>query len=105
MFPIIPKNPPEGFQDYLVSRRTYVLAGKTPTTPNISYPPSLLPQMQDLFTEQEKERYKLKMQVNYYALFYFIANTNFVSLTACDRKGKVGPCCRARNSTGTWKSS
>lgn len=63
--------PPQGFKDYLMNRCTYVLAGTTSTQPNISYPPSLLPQMKDLFTEQEKERYRLRMQViSVYSLYY-----------------------------------
>ncbi|XP_025835522.1 ankyrin repeat domain-containing protein 12 isoform X3 [Agrilus planipennis] len=61
LFPVQPK-PPQGFKDYLMNRCTYVLAGTTPTTPNISYPSSLPSQMKDLFTEQEKERYRLRMQ-------------------------------------------
>lgn len=63
LFPVQPK-PPQGFKDYLMNRCTYVLAGTTSTTPNISYPASLQPQMKDLFTDQEKERYRLRMQVN-----------------------------------------
>ncbi|KRT86934.1 hypothetical protein AMK59_1690, partial [Oryctes borbonicus] len=61
LFPVQPK-PPQGFKDYLMNRCTYVLAGNSPTTPNISYPSSLSPQMKDIFTEQEKERYRLRMQ-------------------------------------------
>ncbi|XP_044269479.1 ankyrin repeat domain-containing protein 12 isoform X1 [Tribolium madens] len=61
LFPVQPK-PPQGFKDYLMNRCTYVLASTAPTTPNISYPPTLPPQMKDLFTEQEKERYRLRMQ-------------------------------------------
>lgn len=63
LFPVQPK-PPQGFKDYLMNRCTYVLAGTAPTSPNISYPPTLPPPMKDLFTEQEKERYKLRMQVS-----------------------------------------
>ncbi|KAJ3636235.1 hypothetical protein MTP99_009069 [Tenebrio molitor] len=61
LFPVQPK-PPQGFKDYLMNRCTYVLASTAPTTPNISYPPTLPAQMKDLFTEQEKERYRLRMQ-------------------------------------------
>ncbi|RZC40936.1 ankyrin repeat domain-containing protein 11 [Asbolus verrucosus] len=61
LFPVQPK-PPQGFKDYLMNRCTYVLASTAPTTPNISYPPTLPSQMKDLFTEQEKERYRLRMQ-------------------------------------------
>lgn len=61
LFPVQPK-PPQGFKDYLLNRCTYVLAGTTSTSPNISYPPGLPAQMKDFFTEQEKERYRLRMQ-------------------------------------------
>lgn len=62
LFPVQPK-PPQGFKDYLMNRCTYVLAGTSPTTPNITYPATLSTQMKDLFADQEKERYKLRMQV------------------------------------------
>nr|XP_022911755.1 ankyrin repeat domain-containing protein 11 [Onthophagus taurus]XP_022911764.1 ankyrin repeat domain-containing protein 11 [Onthophagus taurus] len=61
LFPVQPK-PPQGFKDYLMNRCTYVLNGNSPTTPNINYPATLQAQMKDLYTTQEKERYKLKMQ-------------------------------------------
>ncbi|XP_017775138.1 PREDICTED: ankyrin repeat domain-containing protein 12 [Nicrophorus vespilloides] len=61
LFPVQPK-PPQGFKDYLMNRCTYVLAGTSPTSPNITYPISLQAQLKDLFGEQEKERYKLRMQ-------------------------------------------
>ncbi|XP_049819612.1 ankyrin repeat domain-containing protein 11 isoform X2 [Aethina tumida] len=61
IYPVQPK-PPQGFKDYLMNRCTYVLSGTAATTPNISYPPTLPQQMKDLFTEQEKERYRLRMQ-------------------------------------------
>ncbi|XP_018562141.1 ankyrin repeat domain-containing protein 11 [Anoplophora glabripennis] len=61
LFPVQPK-PPQGFKDYLMNRCTYVLAGTAPTTPNITYPQTLPSQMKDLFTEQEKERYRLRTQ-------------------------------------------
>ncbi|KAL3275901.1 hypothetical protein HHI36_020637 [Cryptolaemus montrouzieri] len=61
LFPVQPK-PPQGFKDYLMNRCTYVLAGTTSTSPNISYPPNLPSQMKDIFTDQEKERYRLRMQ-------------------------------------------
>lgn len=62
LFPVQPK-PPQGFKDYLMNRCTYVLAGTAPTTPNINYPQSLPVQMKDIFTVQEKERYRLRTQV------------------------------------------
>lgn len=61
LFPVQPK-PPQGFKDYLLNRRTYVLAGKTPMESNSGFPINLSSQLRDLFTQQEKERHKLKMQ-------------------------------------------
>ncbi|KAK9744211.1 BRCA2, helical [Popillia japonica] len=61
LFPVQPK-PPQGFKDYLMNRCTYVLAGNSPTTPNVTYPSTLPPPMKDIFTDQEKERYRLRMQ-------------------------------------------
>ncbi|KAF5277119.1 hypothetical protein FQA39_LY06357 [Lamprigera yunnana] len=61
LFPVQPK-PPQGFKDYLMNRCTYVLASTAPTTPNITIPVSLPAQMKDLYSEQEKERYGLRMQ-------------------------------------------
>ncbi|XP_060519189.1 ankyrin repeat domain-containing protein 11 isoform X2 [Cylas formicarius] len=61
LFPVQPK-PPQGFKDYLMNRCTYVLAGTAPTSPNVTYPANLPAQLKDLFMEQEKERYKLRMQ-------------------------------------------
>ncbi|CAH0547240.1 unnamed protein product [Brassicogethes aeneus] len=61
IYPVQPK-PPQGFKDYLMNRCTYVLGGTAPNTPNISYPSTLPAPMKDLFTEQEKERYRLRMQ-------------------------------------------
>ncbi|XP_019765671.1 ankyrin repeat domain-containing protein 11 isoform X4 [Dendroctonus ponderosae] len=61
LFLVQPK-PPQGFKDYLMNRCTYVLANTAPTTPTINYPPSLPGQLKELFAEQEKERYRLRMQ-------------------------------------------
>lgn len=61
LFPVQPK-PPQGFKDYLMNRATYALAGKTPNEPLLNIPGNLTAQMKDLFTGQEKERHKLKMQ-------------------------------------------
>lgn len=61
IIPVQPK-PPQGFNDYLMNRRTYVLAGKTPSEIVIQYPTNLPQQMKDIFSTQEKERYKLKMK-------------------------------------------
>ncbi|XP_063701418.1 ankyrin repeat domain-containing protein 12 isoform X2 [Culicoides brevitarsis] len=60
LFPVQPK-PPQGFKDYLLNRRTYVLHGKT-TDQVITIPSSIHTSMKELFVTQEKERYKLKMQ-------------------------------------------
>lgn len=61
LFPVQPKAP-QGFQDYLMNRRTYVLDGKTPNDVTTNIPATISSQMKDLFTVQEKERQKLKMQ-------------------------------------------
>lgn len=61
LIPVQPK-PPQGFKDYLLNRRSYVLAGKTPNEPTFTFPNSLAAQLKDLFMVQEKERHKLKMQ-------------------------------------------
>ncbi|KAJ8669851.1 hypothetical protein QAD02_001110, partial [Eretmocerus hayati] len=61
LFPVQPK-PPQGFKDYLMNRCTYVLAGNANKEPNINPPPNLTGPMKDLYIEQEKERYRLRMQ-------------------------------------------
>lgn len=64
LLPVQPK-PPQGFKDYLMNRCSYVIAGNTASrlsVPVVSPPPSLLPPMRDLFADQEKERYRLRMQ-------------------------------------------
>lgn len=61
LFPVQPK-PPQGFKHYLLNRGTYVLAGKTPIEPVINLPANLATQMKEMFTQQEKDRHKLKMQ-------------------------------------------
>ncbi|CAO1361983.1 unnamed protein product [Diamesa serratosioi] len=61
LYAIQPK-PPQEFKDYLMNRRTYVLAGKTKYEPTSITPANLPQEMKDLFTAQERERYKLKMQ-------------------------------------------
>ena len=65
LLPVQPK-PPQGFKDYLMNRCTYVIAGNAASrlsVPVVSPPPSLPPPMRDLFADQEKERYRLRMQV------------------------------------------
>jgi len=64
LFPVQPK-PPQGFKDYLMNRCTYVLAGNASSrlsVPVMSPPQNLQGAMKDLFSEQEKERYRLRMQ-------------------------------------------
>lgn len=61
LFPVQPK-PPTGFKDYLMNRQSYVLAGKTPSEPAFTLPANMSTQLKDLFTHQDKERQKLKMQ-------------------------------------------
>ncbi|CAO1316770.1 unnamed protein product [Diamesa tonsa] len=61
LYAIQPK-PPQEFKDYLMNRRTYVLAGKTKYEPTSITPANLPQEMKDLFQAQERERYKLKMQ-------------------------------------------
>ncbi|XP_012214566.1 ankyrin repeat domain-containing protein 12 isoform X2 [Linepithema humile] len=60
LFPVQPK-PPQGFKDYLMNRCTYVLAGNA-KEPNINPPVGLHGAMKDLYVDQEKERYRLRMQ-------------------------------------------
>nr|CAD7404643.1 unnamed protein product [Timema cristinae] len=64
LFPVQPK-PPQGFKDYLMNKCTYVLAGNASSrmsVPQILPPASLPDLMKGLFVEQEKERYRLRMQ-------------------------------------------
>ncbi|XP_071567472.1 uncharacterized protein [Temnothorax nylanderi] len=60
LFPVQPK-PPQGFKDYLMNRCTYVLAGNA-KEPNVNPPVGLHGAIKDLYIEQEKERYRLRMQ-------------------------------------------
>ncbi|XP_015594985.1 uncharacterized protein LOC107267582 [Cephus cinctus] len=61
LFPVQPK-PPQGFKDYLMNRCTYVLAGNANKEPNVNPPVNLAVPMKDLYIDQEKERYRLRMQ-------------------------------------------
>lgn len=61
LFPVQPK-PPQGFKDYLLNRRSYVLEGKAPKEPTIVYPTNIPAAMKELFATQERERHKLKIQ-------------------------------------------
>ncbi|XP_029347822.1 ankyrin repeat domain-containing protein 12-like [Acyrthosiphon pisum] len=64
LYPVKPK-PPSGFKDYLMNKRTYVLAGNYNScivnTQN-STPANLHKQLIKLFVEQEKERQRLHLQ-------------------------------------------
>ena len=65
LFPVQPK-PPEGFKDYLMNRKTYLLqqnaSERLRTLPMIQPPHSLEGPLRNLFKEQEQERYKLRMK-------------------------------------------
>ncbi|KAF2355808.1 Ankyrin repeat [Trinorchestia longiramus] len=64
LFPVQPK-PPQGFKDYLMNRATYVLASNPSSqhsVPMMSPPSSLSQPLKDLFNEQERDRYKLRLQ-------------------------------------------
>ncbi|XP_014230586.1 uncharacterized protein LOC106654938 isoform X4 [Trichogramma pretiosum] len=60
LFPVQPK-PPSGFKDYLMNRCTYVLARNTKEEPTVTIPASVPAAMKDLYTQQEQERYDLRM--------------------------------------------
>ncbi|KAK7115308.1 uncharacterized protein [Littorina saxatilis] len=56
---------PTGFKDYLMVNCTYVLQGNTTSTlsvPMLTPPNSVTGPMRDLFLEQEKARYRLRLQ-------------------------------------------
>lgn len=62
--PVQPK-PPQDFENYLMNRCSYVLAGNASTrlsVPKISPPSTLTQPLKDLFNDQEKERYRLRLQ-------------------------------------------
>jgi len=63
MFPVCPK-PPEGFKDYLMNKKTYLLqdnaSERLRTMPLVQPPPSLKGPLRELFVFQEKERFKLR---------------------------------------------
>jgi hypothetical protein len=65
LFPVQPK-PPQGFKDYLMNRKTYLLQEnaheRLRSIPMIQPPPSLDGPLRDLFKTQEEERYKLRMK-------------------------------------------
>ncbi|KAL1437416.1 hypothetical protein MTO96_001472 [Rhipicephalus appendiculatus] len=63
---VVHPKPPQGFKDYLLNRGSYVLEGNPSS--RLSVPMIPLPQslsgspMRDLFLDQERERYKLRLQ-------------------------------------------
>merc|ERR1712156_392509 len=63
MFPVHPK-PPEGFKDYLMNKKTYLLqdnaSDRLRSMPLIQPPPSLKGPLREFFVIQEKERFKLR---------------------------------------------
>ncbi len=63
LFPVHPK-PPQGYRDYLMNRKTYLLQGNASerlrSMPMLQPPPSLEGAMRHLFLEQEKARYQLR---------------------------------------------
>jgi len=63
MFPVCPK-PPEGFKDYLMNKKTYLLQDNAQerlrSMPMIQPPPSLSEPLRELFVLQEKDRFKLR---------------------------------------------
>jgi hypothetical protein len=70
LFPVQPK-PPQGFKDYLMNRCTYVLAGNATSrqVQMLQPPQGLAGPMRDLFTDQEKERYRLCLQVGAFYIY------------------------------------
>lgn len=63
LFPVQPK-PPQGFKDYLMNRKTYLLQDNhhLRSVPKLQPPHSLEGPLKDLFREQEEERYKLRLK-------------------------------------------
>lgn len=61
---LVQPKPPQGFKDYLMNRKTYVLAGKASMEPAcIQFPADVTqPLLRDLYATQERERHKLKMR-------------------------------------------
>lgn len=66
LFPVKIAKPPEGFKDYLMIRKTYLLQGnaheRLRSIPMIQPPHSLEGPLRDLFKQQEEERYKLRLK-------------------------------------------
>ncbi len=62
---MLPK-PPEGYKDYLMNRKSYLLEEnaeeRLKLIPKLEPPPSLQGPLRDLFVDQENERYKLRIK-------------------------------------------
>ena len=83
-FPVQPK-PPQGFKDYLMNRCTYVLADNSANRqiPSSPMPANLQPTLKDMFTDQEKARHRLRLQVTYILIknvFKFDKNKLFITI-------------------------
>lgn len=63
---LVQPKPPQGFKDYLMNRKSYILAGKTPQPAEGTgreAPASVVAQqLRDLYGVQERERHRLKMR-------------------------------------------
>lgn len=61
---LVQPKPPQGFKDYLMNRKSYILAGKTSAEPPKSQPPASVGQqvLKDLYVTQDRERHRLKMR-------------------------------------------
>jgi len=66
LFPVFLSKLPEGFKDYLMNRKTYLLQGNAKerlrSIPMVQPPQSLGGPLKELFTKQEEERYKLRLK-------------------------------------------
>lgn len=64
VFPVSLSKPPEGFKDYLMNKKTYLLQENAQerlrSMPLIQPPPSLKGPLREMFVQQEKERFKLR---------------------------------------------
>lgn len=61
---LVQPKPPQGFKDYLMNRKSYILAGKTSADPPKTQPPVSVSQqsLKDLYVTQDRERHRLKMR-------------------------------------------
>lgn len=61
LFPVKPK-PPKDFNKYLMNRCTYTLQSNVNPEPQVEIPHNMPPQMVSEFTDQEKERTRMRIQ-------------------------------------------